>query len=134
LAGAQILREGWQMLEVVPGSVSRLAATELAPAPAPEVTQAFHGRGEIVDSKCYLGVMNPGERIVHRDCAIRCLSGGIPAMFAYRDAEGHSRLALLLQADGRPLGVEWTRRAGSPIEVSGTLHVSGDVEVLVIGS
>jgi hypothetical protein len=25
--------------------------------------------GEIVDSKCYLGVMNPGQGKVHRDCA-----------------------------------------------------------------
>ena len=29
--------------------------------------------GEIADSKCWLGVMNPGEGTVHRDCARRCL-------------------------------------------------------------
>jgi hypothetical protein len=27
--------------------------------------------GEIVDSKCYFGVMNPGNGKVHRDCAVR---------------------------------------------------------------
>ena len=37
--------------------------------------------GEIVDSKRYLGVMNPGNGKVHRDCAVRCLSGGIPPIF-----------------------------------------------------
>jgi hypothetical protein len=35
-------------------------------------------RGEIVDPKCYFGVMKPGEGKVHRDCAIRCILGGIP--------------------------------------------------------
>jgi len=33
--------------------------------------------GEIVDSKCFLGVMNPGQLTTHRACAIRCISGGV---------------------------------------------------------
>ena len=37
--------------------------------------------GEIVDSKCYPGVMKPGQGKTHRACAIRCLSGGVPAVF-----------------------------------------------------
>ena len=38
--------------------------------------------GEIVDSKCHLGVMKPGEGPTHRDCAVRCLLGRITPMFA----------------------------------------------------
>jgi hypothetical protein len=34
--------------------------------------------GEIVDPKCFFGVMKPGEGKAHRSCAIRCISGGIP--------------------------------------------------------
>jgi hypothetical protein len=132
LDGTRVLREGWQMLEIVPGSVARISGTGAAPALAPEMIRTFHGRGEIVDSKCFLGVMNPGERIVHRDCAIRCLSGGIPAMFAYHDAAGGAHLALLLRADGQPVGRAWRQQAGSPIEIAGRLHVSGDLEVLVL--
>jgi len=32
-------------------------------------------RGQIVDPKCYLGVMKPGEGKPHSDCAIRCIDG-----------------------------------------------------------
>ena len=51
--------------------------------------------GEIVDSKCYFGVMNPGNGKVHRDCAVRCISGGIPPALLVRDASGTARTVLL---------------------------------------
>ena len=51
--------------------------------------------GEIVDSKCYFGVMNPGNGKVHRDCAARCISGGVPPAFLVRDASGHAETLLL---------------------------------------
>ena len=35
-------------------------------------------KGEILDPKCWFGVMKPGEGKVHKSCAIRCISGGIP--------------------------------------------------------
>jgi len=37
-------------------------------------------QGEIVDPKCFFGVMNPAEGKIHKSCAIRCISGGIPAI------------------------------------------------------
>lgn len=51
--------------------------------------------GEIVDSKCYFGVMNPGSGKVHRDCAARCLSGGIPPALVVRGASGASTTVLI---------------------------------------
>jgi hypothetical protein len=51
--------------------------------------------GEIVDSKCYFGVMNPGSGKVHRDCAVRCLSGGLPPALVVRDAMGETRTILI---------------------------------------
>ena len=30
-------------------------------------------KGEILDAKCFLGVMKPGQTKVHRKCAIRCI-------------------------------------------------------------
>jgi len=41
--------------------------------------------GEIVDSKCFFGVMNPATHAVHRSCAIRCISGGITPFFAVKN-------------------------------------------------
>lgn len=46
--------------------------------------------GEIVDSKCYFGVMNPGRGKVHRACAVRCLRGGVPPALLVRDASGQA--------------------------------------------
>lgn len=128
LRGTLIAREAWRMIEVQPESVRPSHSTMPAPPAMPARGQPVVLRGEIVDSKCFLGVMNPGERTVHRDCATRCLSGGIPAMFAYRDAAG-SHLALLLGAAAASLrdGV------GAAITLHGTLSGAEDSLVFDIG-
>lgn len=72
--------------------------------------------GEIVDSKCYFGVMNPGSGKVHRDCAVRCLSGGIPPALLVRDASGASQTVLL--ANWRR---EWLDRIAEPVKLRGRL-------------
>lgn len=41
--------------------------------------------GEILDPKCYFGVMKPGEGKIHKSCAIRCISGGIPPVLRVKD-------------------------------------------------
>jgi len=122
VAGTLISRDPWRMIEVV--AVSRAAAPGRAP-PVPVAPEtAGHEvtlRGEIVDSKCFLGVMNPGERLVHRDCAIRCLSGGVPPMLAYRDDEGRDGLAVLVDAHGRRLHDALHHAVGRPISARGRL-------------
>src|SRR5947199_5941173 len=40
--------------------------------------------GEIVDSKCFLGAMNPGHLTPHRACAIRRIRGGVPLVLRVR--------------------------------------------------
>ena len=86
LRGSLIQRGPDRMLEIVPGSIRPSNQTEPPPRSIDlgEVTLS----GEIVDSKCYFGVMNPGSGKVHRDCAARCISGGIPPVFIARDSEG----------------------------------------------
>jgi hypothetical protein len=126
VVGTLIAREPWRMIEV--------AAVWSAPAPAGvslSLAQPGHEspllsvRGEVVDSKCFLGVMNPGERTVHRDCAVRCLSGGVPPMLAYRDAQGRSGLAVLVDASGRLLHDRVHHAVGRPVEATGRLfHVN----------
>ena len=43
-------------------------------------------KGEIVDPKCFFGVMKPGEGKPHKDCAIRCILGGMPPVLVYCSA------------------------------------------------
>jgi hypothetical protein len=123
LRGSLIYRAGQTMLEVVPGSVRE------QPGVPVEVAEMNLGdivvRGEIVDSKCYLGVMNPGQTKVHRDCAARCISGGIPPALVTSDG-----LYLLVGGDGRPLGREVLDWVGETIEVSGNARRSGETLML----
>lgn len=124
LSGTLIEREPWRMIEVVPGSLRAVDSQQPPPIIAEGPARERVLTGEIVDSKCFLGVMLPGERTVHRDCAMRCLSGGVPPILAYHD-EGGTHLALLLGGDAEIL----RRGVGHPITLPGVL--SGPEEALV---
>ena len=129
LRGQLIYREGGTMVEVVPGSITVVDA----PPAVQEATRdlgAATVTGEIVDSKCYLGVMNPGQGKVHRDCAARCLSGGIPPIFVTTD--GREQF-LLVGLDGRALGRDALREfIGEPITIRGEALARGDSRLLEI--
>jgi nitrite reductase/ring-hydroxylating ferredoxin subunit/DMSO/TMAO reductase YedYZ heme-binding membrane subunit len=79
LSGTLIYRADQTMLEVAPGSVKPIAEAG-GHASFEESLGVQTLRGEIVDSKCHLGVMKPGEGKTHRGCAIRCISGGVPPL------------------------------------------------------
>jgi hypothetical protein len=129
LQGQLIYREGGTMVEVTPSSI---AVTETGPA-IQETTRdlgTVTATGEIVDSKCYLGVMNPGKGKVHRDCAVRCLSGGIPPIFVTTD--GREQF-LLVGLDGRALGRDTLREfIAEPITIRGDLLQQGESRLLKI--
>ena len=123
LRGSLIYRAGQTMLEVVPGSAKEQPGVPLEDAEMNLGDIVI--RGEIVDSKCYLGVMNPGQTKVHRDCAARCISGDIPPALVTSDG-----LYLLVGGDGRPLGREVLDWVGETIEVSGNARRSGETLML----
>jgi hypothetical protein len=93
LKGERIFRGEDHMIQVLPGSLR--AGAKAGPAQTAMDLGQVQLTGEIVDSKCYLGVMNPGNGKVHRDCAVRCISGGIPPAFLVRDASGRTVTLLL---------------------------------------
>ena len=123
LRGSLIYRDGQTMVELVPGSVKVLKKEPavVSFATVGEVTLT----GEIVDSKCYLGVMNPGRTKVHRECAARCISGGIPPAFVTADG-----FYLLVGGDGRSVRHEVLDWVGETIEVTGTVQRSGETLIL----
>ena len=124
LAGALIESGENRMLELLPGSLKAGEGQGRAmnePVSLGRATLA----GEIVDTKCYFGVMNPGRGKVHRDCAARCLSGGIPPGFRVRDSTGRYRVLLLVRPDGRAFGRELLPYAGEPVTISGETMRTG---------
>lgn len=128
LRGTLVYRDGRTMIEVVPDSIVGAAGTPHTAAV--EDLGDVRLRGEIVDTKCNLGVMNPGGGKTHRDCAARCISGGIPPGLRVRDATGAERLFLLVGPAGEPVNQAVLDVVAEPIEVSGRAERRGDLLVL----
>ncbi|MES1223461.1 MAG: hypothetical protein ABUT20_48645, partial [Bacteroidota bacterium] len=57
-------------------------------------------KGEIVDPKCFFGVMKPGQGKPHKDCAIRCILGGIPPVLKVADEKGNQNYYLVVGPNG----------------------------------
>jgi hypothetical protein len=128
LMGTLIQREGLHMIEVVPDSV-RLMGQGQVPHPSTSLG-TFTLRGEIVDSKCFLGVMKPGNLKPHKACAIRCISGGVPPVLVVRDALGRA-LYLVLEGEGvQPLNEEVLPFVAEPVELTGNVERREDLLVL----
>lgn len=129
LRATRIYRDGLTMLEVVADSVQVLNETTNANVPTNDLG-TFTLVGEIVDSKCYLGVMNPGETKVHRECAVRCISGGIPPMLIARDAVGNKVALQLVSASGEPVNEDVLALVAEPVKITGQVVRTGEQLVL----
>lgn len=117
------------LVEVVPGSLERLEGST-PPVVEMEGLGEVTLTGEIVDSKCILGVMKPGRTKPHRACAARCLEGGIPAMLLVETAAGERQLWLLVDERGGPVGDEVIELVARPVEVTGRARREGDLLIL----
>jgi hypothetical protein len=123
--GTRIERDGEAMLQIEAGGVERTSA-DAGAAPAPTVRiRTVRIAGEIVDSKCHLGVMKPGEGPTHRDCAVRCLLGDVPPMLLVHGASDLPRRLALLDEQNRPFTADFVALAGRPITIAGTLVTQG---------
>lgn len=137
--GTLLERAGWRMLEVAdaPGA--------LTPADLPEAEQLRLGRptprslgrvqlrGEIVDAKCYLGAMKPGDGRTHRGCALLCLKGGIPPLFISRSEATGPAVYLVASESGGPAAGSLLDLAGVPSVVDGAIEEYGDLSVIRVG-
>jgi len=135
LTGTRIRRGTHTMIEVEPASLI------VGPASASRVTAAdiqaelfgdrrVSVRGEIVDSKCFLGVMVPGSGKTHKECASLCLRGGIPPALYVQDQSGQSSVLLLTGASGERISAQARQVVGEAIDMTGTLERQGGWLVL----
>lgn len=132
LQGTLIYRDDQTMVELVRGSVSLLPDQNHAPEAAQNLG-TFTLTGEIVDSKCNFGVMNPGSGKVHRDCAVRCLSGGIPPAFVTNNFNGRRATFLLAAPDRQPLPKEaFLNRVAQPVSIRGNATQLGETLLLEV--
>ena len=126
------------MIEVEPASLALAADVASSTPQLMDATvqrrssgnDAIGVRGEIVDSKCFLGVMVPGSGKTHKDCASLCLRGGIPPALYVHDRGGQSSVLLLTGAFGEPVGAHALQRAGEAVDMTGTIDQQGGWLVL----
>lgn len=131
LRGSLIFRDGQTMIEVASGSVEDLGDAPASPArPREEELGIQRFTGEIVDSKCFLGVMKPGNLKPHRACAVRCISGGVPPVLLVRDAQGNASYYLLVSSAGEAVNQEVLDRVAEPIRVEGRVVSRGGLRFL----
>jgi nitrite reductase/ring-hydroxylating ferredoxin subunit len=123
--GTLIHRDNAAMLEIT--GLDTLADSGTAVSPPHEELGVFTLTGEIVDSKCWLGVMNPGEGKTHLACAVRCVSGGLPPMLVIRDAPGRERHLVLTDPRGGPMDARILPVVGRPVTVTGTVSREGEL-------
>ena len=132
--GFELERDGRRIFELVPEdrAISALGGEPASSAPPPTPVGSITLSGEIMDSKCFLGAMKPGEGQGHRACAILCIRGGIPPMLVTRDASGNASYYLLVGSDGTGLAPDALDRIGEPVEITGELSRRGDLMMLAI--
>jgi nitrite reductase/ring-hydroxylating ferredoxin subunit/DMSO/TMAO reductase YedYZ heme-binding membrane subunit len=132
IAGFLASRDRLRLLEIA--SVAPTGdSVEAAPPPAPTDLGTFDLEGEIVDSKCYAGVMNPGHGKMHRGCAARCLSGGLTPIFVTTGAAGNTlELVVVDEAMGPVRGIDSI--AGKKVRLTGRVWRQGDLWWLQLAS
>jgi hypothetical protein len=144
LVGSRVRVSGWTLRRDEAGAERRMV--ELMPGPAAIVPvdaaarawtlegpgEAVRLAGEILDGKCYLGAMKPGDGRAHRACATLCIDGGIPPMLYGRGADGRLRLVVLTDAGGGPAGPVVRAVLGEPVVVEGVLRRIGGAEWLAV--
>ena len=87
-------------------------------------------RGEIIDPKCYFGVMKPGEGKVHRDCAIRCILGGIPPVLHVQNEKGESNYYLIVGPNGEKINEAVQDIVAEPVSIEARVVQQDDWIIL----
>ncbi len=126
LKGTLVYRDNLQMIEVSDETVEKSSESLVPVEEKPEYLGKFTLQGEIVDSKCYLGVMNPGQSKPHRDCAALCLRGGIPPLFIVKDLSGNISELWIVSDKGESVNQEILDFVAEPVEISGEVSRTGD--------
>jgi DMSO/TMAO reductase YedYZ heme-binding membrane subunit/nitrite reductase/ring-hydroxylating ferredoxin subunit len=133
--GSLIVREPFRMIELNRPDTFEILDKDAPPAAQPAASHLGEGTftGELVDTKCWSGVMRPATGKVHRACAIRCLSGGVPPGLLVRDGSGDGIVLLLAGPEGGKLNYD-IQLAGTFIDVRGRLELNGNTPVLRVES
>lgn len=126
IEGNLIYYNGKTLLEIDDNQKVSLTNSKVKDYVLPEVMGLQKVTGEIVDPKCYFGVMKPGYGKIHRSCAALCISGGIPPVLVTSDNNALSEYFLLTDLKGNPIHKDILPYIGQPSLLSGEVEKMGD--------
>ncbi|NBU27233.1 MAG: hypothetical protein EBS42_03185 [Caulobacteraceae bacterium] len=122
IRGSLIERSGLKMIAATlePGWIKPQGAETASPAAAaPTPLGTVDLQGELMDAKCWLGAMRPGEGLTHRSCAILCVRMGLPLLFVAGPPGGRRRAFVAVDQNGAPFDESVLPFVADPVRVSG---------------
>ena len=132
LSGTLIYGDGRVLLELTDRDNSVLEVYEMAISTEVDYYKGNKVlEGEILDPKCWFGVMKPGEGKVHKSCAIRCISGGIPPVLRV-DVDGKNEYYVLANKS-KLLNQDVLPFVAEPVSVQGEVEQINGWNVLWTG-
>jgi len=135
LSGTLIYGDGKSLLELTEEDQAFLEIIEspMRPAPPMSAPREVKMEGEILDPKCYFGVMKPGEGKIHKSCAVRCISGGIPPVMRQDPGEeGAYRYYLMVDQKGQSINKTVLPFIAEQVQLKGTTRRFMDWEILFV--
>lgn len=131
LRGTLIQYNGKSWMELTEGDASIVSITKSnAVRQKISRTGQLTITGEIVDPKCFFGVMNPAFGKIHKSCAIRCISGGIPPILAVKKNGEYVDYFFLIDEQGNKVNKLVLQHVGETISVTGNTETVDDWNVM----
>ena len=119
LSGRLISRDQDKMIEINPDSIQILSSSTIT-SNLETVLGSIKISGEIVRSKCFYGVMNPGHLKTHKACAILCIRGGIPPVFYVNASKTKTaKHYLMLNSQGKTFNDDILELVAQQVSVTG---------------
>ncbi len=132
IEGNLIYYNGKTLIQITDEEKVTLVDNSQTAIPTKQEISEMTFQGEIIDPKCYFGVMKPGKGKIHRSCAVRCISGGIPPVFATSDGNNVAKYFLLTDLNGKPINNQVVSFVGKPADIRGIVEKMGDWFLLKI--
>jgi hypothetical protein len=132
IEGNLIYYNGKTLIQITDEEKVTLETTKKLKTPAKDIISKMTLQGEIIDPKCYFGVMKPGKGKIHRSCAVRCISGGVPPVLATTDDNNISEYYLLTDLKGHPINSDILPYIGKPAQIKGIVEKMEDWYIMKI--
>lgn len=120
--GSLIQRSGLRMIAgtLEPGWIGPGQDSSPTPSPRdPIALGAVEIQGELMDAKCWLGAMRPGEGLTHRSCAILCVRMGLPLLFVAGPPGGRRRAFVAVDQNGQAFDEAILPFVAEPVSLTG---------------